>query len=168
MQCAFLCFWVLSMLCSKIGDKWQKTIVVNCRYLKSGPGKLDRDIERKFSYALSREDVENAILGGPWFQSTPVIQPTFPLGCGFFDRGRHHTQIGTWVEPEVSFWFWLVVCVLILWMIVIPKRGFCDCKCNASQGRYHLWTKQAWGSHISDGAVEKYGVLNDTRHGRVE
>jgi hypothetical protein len=97
-----------------------------------------------------------------------VIQPTFPLGCGFFDRGRHHTQIGTWVEPEVSFWFWLVVCVLILWMIVIPKRGFCDCKCNASQGRYHLWTKQAWGSHISDGAVEKYGVLNDTRHGRVE
>ncbi|CAM6042132.1 unnamed protein product [Sphagnum compactum] len=35
------------------------------RYLKSGPGNLDRDIERKFSYALSREDVENAILGGP-------------------------------------------------------------------------------------------------------
>jgi hypothetical protein len=34
-------------------------------YLKSGPGNLDRDIERKFSYALSREDVENAILGGP-------------------------------------------------------------------------------------------------------
>ncbi|KAI5065433.1 hypothetical protein GOP47_0020128 [Adiantum capillus-veneris] len=35
------------------------------RYLKSGPGKLDRDMERKFSYALSREDLENAILGGP-------------------------------------------------------------------------------------------------------
>lgn len=35
------------------------------RYLKSGPGHLDRDIERKFSYALSREDVENAVLGGP-------------------------------------------------------------------------------------------------------
>ncbi|CAM6122513.1 unnamed protein product [Calypogeia fissa] len=35
------------------------------RYLKKGPGNLDRDIERKFSYALSREDLENAILGGP-------------------------------------------------------------------------------------------------------
>ncbi|KAG0583248.1 hypothetical protein KC19_3G120900 [Ceratodon purpureus] len=35
------------------------------RYLKSGPGNLDRDVERKFSYALSREDVENAVLGGP-------------------------------------------------------------------------------------------------------
>ncbi|MCO5569000.1 hypothetical protein L7F22_022705 [Adiantum nelumboides] len=35
------------------------------RYLKSGPGNLDRDVERKFSYALSREDLENAILGGP-------------------------------------------------------------------------------------------------------
>ncbi|KAL2634007.1 hypothetical protein R1flu_005486 [Riccia fluitans] len=35
------------------------------RYLKSGPGNLERDIERKFSYALSREDLENAILGGP-------------------------------------------------------------------------------------------------------
>ncbi|KAL2608021.1 hypothetical protein R1flu_026594 [Riccia fluitans] len=34
-------------------------------YLKSGPGNLERDIERKFSYALSREDLENAILGGP-------------------------------------------------------------------------------------------------------
>jgi len=124
-----------------IGDKWQKTIVVNCRYLKSGPGNLDRDIERKFSYALSREDVENAILGGPWFQSTPVIQPTFPTGCGFLNRGRHHTEIGTWVAPEFSFWFWLVVCVLILWMIIIPKRGSCGCKCNASQGRYHLRTK---------------------------
>ncbi|KAK6936741.1 Protein of unknown function DUF3143 [Dillenia turbinata] len=35
------------------------------RYLKSGPGKLEKDIERRFSYALSREDIENAILGGP-------------------------------------------------------------------------------------------------------
>ncbi|KAL3693518.1 hypothetical protein R1sor_007169 [Riccia sorocarpa] len=35
------------------------------RYLKSGPGNMERDIERKFSYALSREDLENAILGGP-------------------------------------------------------------------------------------------------------
>ncbi|KAF3340093.1 hypothetical protein FCM35_KLT15864 [Carex littledalei] len=35
------------------------------RYLKSGPGNLEKDVERKFSYALSREDIENAILGGP-------------------------------------------------------------------------------------------------------
>ncbi|XP_051137942.1 uncharacterized protein LOC127256139 [Andrographis paniculata] len=35
------------------------------RYLKVGPGNLDKDIERRFSYALSREDIENAILGGP-------------------------------------------------------------------------------------------------------
>ncbi|GJP29395.1 hypothetical protein CLOM_g24267 [Closterium sp. NIES-68] len=35
------------------------------RYLKSGPGNLGRDIERKFSYSLSREDVEKAILDGP-------------------------------------------------------------------------------------------------------
>ncbi|GFP81055.1 hypothetical protein PHJA_000248900 [Phtheirospermum japonicum] len=35
------------------------------RYLKSGPGDLEKDVERRFSYALSREDVENAILGGP-------------------------------------------------------------------------------------------------------
>eukprot|EP00271_Cylindrocystis_brebissonii_P010243 TRINITY_DN26383_c0_g1_i1.p1 TRINITY_DN26383_c0_g1~~TRINITY_DN26383_c0_g1_i1.p1 ORF type:complete len:224 (-),score=15.89 TRINITY_DN26383_c0_g1_i1:436-1107(-) len=35
------------------------------RYLKSGPGNLQRDVERKFSYALSRQDLENAILGGP-------------------------------------------------------------------------------------------------------
>ncbi|XP_020522254.1 uncharacterized protein LOC18433207 isoform X2 [Amborella trichopoda] len=35
------------------------------RYLKSGPGDLEKDIERRFSYALSREDIENAILGGP-------------------------------------------------------------------------------------------------------
>ncbi|KAK9075372.1 hypothetical protein SSX86_003695 [Deinandra increscens subsp. villosa] len=35
------------------------------RYLKSGPGNLDKDVERRFSYALSREDIENAILGGP-------------------------------------------------------------------------------------------------------
>ena len=35
------------------------------RYLKSGPGNLTKDIERKFSYALSREDVEKAILAGP-------------------------------------------------------------------------------------------------------
>ncbi|KAG6504194.1 uncharacterized protein LOC121985091 [Zingiber officinale] len=35
------------------------------RYLKNGPGNLEKDIERRFSYALSREDIENAILGGP-------------------------------------------------------------------------------------------------------
>ncbi|KDP20153.1 hypothetical protein JCGZ_00036 [Jatropha curcas] len=35
------------------------------RYLKSGPGSLEKDVERRFSYALSREDIENAILGGP-------------------------------------------------------------------------------------------------------
>ncbi|CAA3001862.1 uncharacterized protein LOC111387469 [Olea europaea var. sylvestris] len=35
------------------------------RYLKSGPGELEKDVERRFSYALSREDIENAILGGP-------------------------------------------------------------------------------------------------------
>nr|GMD02292.1 uncharacterized LOC101256845 [Ipomoea batatas] len=34
-------------------------------YLKSGPGILEKDVERRFSYALSREDIENAILGGP-------------------------------------------------------------------------------------------------------
>ncbi|KAF7821798.1 uncharacterized protein G2W53_027253 [Senna tora] len=36
-----------------------------CRYLKSGPGNLEKDVERRFSYALSREDIENAVLGGP-------------------------------------------------------------------------------------------------------
>ncbi|XP_062120270.1 uncharacterized protein LOC133834619 [Humulus lupulus] len=35
------------------------------RYLKTGPGNLEKDMERKFSYALSREDIENAVLGGP-------------------------------------------------------------------------------------------------------
>ncbi|XP_073119317.1 uncharacterized protein [Henckelia pumila] len=35
------------------------------RYLKNGPGNLEKDIERRFSYALSREDIENAVLGGP-------------------------------------------------------------------------------------------------------
>ncbi|KAL5540873.1 hypothetical protein UlMin_025021 [Ulmus minor] len=35
------------------------------RYLKSGAGNLDKDVERRFSYALSREDIENAVLGGP-------------------------------------------------------------------------------------------------------
>ncbi|VFQ77620.1 unnamed protein product [Cuscuta campestris] len=35
------------------------------RYLKSGPGGMEKDVERRFSYALSREDIENAILGGP-------------------------------------------------------------------------------------------------------
>ncbi|XP_059667167.1 uncharacterized protein LOC132312710 [Cornus florida] len=35
------------------------------RYLKSGPGYIEKDVERRFSYALSREDIENAILGGP-------------------------------------------------------------------------------------------------------
>ncbi|KAL6533268.1 hypothetical protein OROMI_027380 [Orobanche minor] len=34
-------------------------------YLKSGAGNLEKDVERRFSYALSREDIENAILGGP-------------------------------------------------------------------------------------------------------
>ncbi|RWR93221.1 hypothetical protein CKAN_02246000 [Cinnamomum micranthum f. kanehirae] len=38
---------------------------LHIRYLKSGPGNLEKDVERKFSYALSRKDVENAILGGP-------------------------------------------------------------------------------------------------------
>ncbi|KAJ8621658.1 hypothetical protein MRB53_030187 [Persea americana] len=38
---------------------------LHIRYLKSGPGTLEKDVERKFSYALSRKDVENAILGGP-------------------------------------------------------------------------------------------------------
>lgn len=35
------------------------------RYLKTGPGNLEKDVERRFSYALSREDIENAIQGGP-------------------------------------------------------------------------------------------------------
>ncbi|KAL9237366.1 hypothetical protein vseg_011923 [Gypsophila vaccaria] len=35
------------------------------RYLKNGPGNLEKDMERRFSYALSREDIENAVLGGP-------------------------------------------------------------------------------------------------------
>uniref|UniRef100_A0A803PPY7 Uncharacterized protein n=1 Tax=Cannabis sativa TaxID=3483 RepID=A0A803PPY7_CANSA len=35
------------------------------RYLKTGPGNLEKDMERRFSYALSREDIENAVLGGP-------------------------------------------------------------------------------------------------------
>ncbi|KAL3570635.1 hypothetical protein D5086_027884 [Populus alba] len=34
-------------------------------YLKNGPGNLEKDVERRFSYALSREDIENATLGGP-------------------------------------------------------------------------------------------------------
>ncbi|CAM0953722.1 unnamed protein product [Alopecurus aequalis] len=38
---------------------------LHIRYLKSGPGDLEKDMERRFSYALSREDIENAILGGP-------------------------------------------------------------------------------------------------------
>ncbi|RCV16470.1 hypothetical protein SEVIR_3G143100v4 [Setaria viridis] len=38
---------------------------LHIRYLKSGPGSLEKDVERRFSYALSREDIENAILGGP-------------------------------------------------------------------------------------------------------
>lgn len=40
-------------------------VIIECRYLKSGPGNLEKDVERRFSYALSREDIENAILGGP-------------------------------------------------------------------------------------------------------
>ncbi|XP_021726786.1 uncharacterized protein LOC110693918 [Chenopodium quinoa] len=35
------------------------------RYMKSGSGNLEKDMERRFSYALSREDIENAVLGGP-------------------------------------------------------------------------------------------------------
>ncbi|GMH08928.1 hypothetical protein Nepgr_010768 [Nepenthes gracilis] len=35
------------------------------RYLKTGPGNLEKDVDRRFSYALSREDIENAVLGGP-------------------------------------------------------------------------------------------------------
>ncbi|KAL6848691.1 hypothetical protein ACP4OV_021274 [Aristida adscensionis] len=38
---------------------------LHIRYLKSGPGNLEKDVERRFSYALSREDIENAVLGGP-------------------------------------------------------------------------------------------------------
>ncbi|KAM3300320.1 hypothetical protein ACQJBY_041374 [Aegilops geniculata] len=38
---------------------------LHIRYLKSGPGNLEKDMERRFSYALSRQDIENAILGGP-------------------------------------------------------------------------------------------------------
>lgn len=38
---------------------------LHIKYLKSGPGNLEKDVERKFSYALSREDLDNAILGGP-------------------------------------------------------------------------------------------------------
>ncbi|KAK9914466.1 hypothetical protein M0R45_038244 [Rubus argutus] len=32
---------------------------------KTGPGNLERDMERRFSYALGREDIENAVRGGP-------------------------------------------------------------------------------------------------------
>ncbi|WVZ14279.1 hypothetical protein V8G54_011845 [Vigna mungo] len=39
--------------------------LVHAWYLKSGPGNLEKDVERRFSYALSREDIENAVLGGP-------------------------------------------------------------------------------------------------------
>ncbi|KAI9380606.1 hypothetical protein POPTR_016G123100v4, partial [Populus trichocarpa] len=35
------------------------------RYLKNRPGNLEKDVEKRFSYALSREDIENATLGGP-------------------------------------------------------------------------------------------------------
>ncbi|WOG97055.1 hypothetical protein DCAR_0416394 [Daucus carota subsp. sativus] len=38
---------------------------LHIRYLRTGPGNLEKDVERRFSYALSREDIENAILGGP-------------------------------------------------------------------------------------------------------
>jgi hypothetical protein len=33
--------------------------------IKSGPGNLEKDVERRFIYALSIEDIENAVLGGP-------------------------------------------------------------------------------------------------------
>ena len=51
----------LSDAVSLIGWLW----ILTHRYLKSGPGDLEKDVERRFSYALSREDIENAILGGP-------------------------------------------------------------------------------------------------------
>ncbi|KAH9625379.1 hypothetical protein KSS87_011450 [Heliosperma pusillum] len=38
---------------------------LSIRYSKNGPGNLEKDMERRFSYALSREDIENAVLGGP-------------------------------------------------------------------------------------------------------
>ncbi|GAB2221962.1 hypothetical protein Drorol1_Dr00013159 [Drosera rotundifolia] len=38
---------------------------ISLGYLKTGPGNLEKDVDRRFSYALSREDIENAILGGP-------------------------------------------------------------------------------------------------------
>ncbi|XP_057951111.1 uncharacterized protein LOC131145952 [Malania oleifera] len=38
---------------------------LHIRYMKSGPGNLEKDVERRFSYALSREDIQNAMLGGP-------------------------------------------------------------------------------------------------------
>lgn len=44
-----------------------------CRYLKTGPGNLEKDVERRFSYALSREDIENAVLGGPWGQQRLLL-----------------------------------------------------------------------------------------------
>ncbi|KAL3373837.1 hypothetical protein AABB24_005690 [Solanum stoloniferum] len=49
---------------------WQAQLSLNItelhiRYLKKGPGNLEKDVDRRFSYALSREDIENAILGGP-------------------------------------------------------------------------------------------------------
>ncbi|KAG8381204.1 hypothetical protein BUALT_Bualt06G0097900 [Buddleja alternifolia] len=43
----------------------RKSMFHYIRYLKNGPGNLEKDVERRFSYALSREDIENAILGGP-------------------------------------------------------------------------------------------------------
>ncbi|XP_008791475.2 uncharacterized protein LOC103708360 [Phoenix dactylifera] len=51
-------------------DNWHAQLSLDVtdlyiRYLKSGPGDLEKDVERRFSYALSREDIENAILGGP-------------------------------------------------------------------------------------------------------
>ncbi|KAJ8621657.1 hypothetical protein MRB53_030186 [Persea americana] len=38
---------------------------LHIRYLKSGPGNLKKDVDRKLSYKLSREEIENAILKGP-------------------------------------------------------------------------------------------------------
>ncbi|GAQ92805.1 hypothetical protein KFL_011460010 [Klebsormidium nitens] len=38
---------------------------ISVTYLKAGPGKLPRDIEKRWSYGLSRRDFEAAIMAGP-------------------------------------------------------------------------------------------------------
>ncbi|KMT16109.1 hypothetical protein BVRB_3g052730 isoform A [Beta vulgaris subsp. vulgaris] len=44
------------------------------RYLKNGPSNLEKYMERRFGYALSGEDIENAVLGGPQEMNTVIIQ----------------------------------------------------------------------------------------------